>query len=376
MGDCVSILQVVKLPLSLVCPDRGIGRVGSVAFAGFCCRFRMNSRQSPLYLSFSLGAWFSTQVRISVFFPVLIVLLGLKFGLHLGLVFGGLLFVTVLLHEFGHVTAARLTGGSADEILIWPLGGLAFVQPAGTFGSRFLTSAAGPMVNLMLCIVTFPAVYWSDHTADAINPFVMPAVEFGSETVSSLFVLLFAASWLQLLVNLIPVYPLDGGRMLQSCLALRWDSQTTTTIYIYVGFACAFVMMIVGLVSEAAIWLVIVGALVLVLNMQEYQQMNTGEAYDESFMGYDFSQGYTSLERSDPAARSHEPRPSFFQRWKAKRRAEKLKRQQQKELDAERQLDAILEKLHLHGFDSLTEAEKRELNRASTRYREREKPPE
>ncbi|MCH7765652.1 MAG: M50 family metallopeptidase [Acidobacteria bacterium] len=55
-----------------------------------------------------------------------------------------ILFVVVLVHEFGHCFGARYTGGEADEILIWPLGGLAYASPPHNAKAHMITTVAGP----------------------------------------------------------------------------------------------------------------------------------------------------------------------------------------------------------------------------------------
>src|SRR4051794_15758186 len=64
----------------------------------------------------------------------------------------GLLFIIVLLHEFGHVFGARWVEGDAQEVLLWPLGGLAFVEVPHTPRANFIASAAGPAVNFLICL--------------------------------------------------------------------------------------------------------------------------------------------------------------------------------------------------------------------------------
>src|ERR1019366_10694318 len=64
------------------------------------------------------------------------------------------LFLIVLLHEFGHALACRQVGGQADEIVLWPLGGIAFVSPPPRPGALLWSIAAGPLVNLVLVPVT------------------------------------------------------------------------------------------------------------------------------------------------------------------------------------------------------------------------------
>src|SRR5205085_1678760 len=68
------------------------------------------------------------------------------------------LFVIVLLHEFGHSLACRQTGGTADQIVLWPLGGIAFVNPPRRPGAVLWSIAAGPLVNVVLLPVFFIAV--------------------------------------------------------------------------------------------------------------------------------------------------------------------------------------------------------------------------
>ena len=60
------------------------------------------------------------------------------------------LFGLVLLHEFGHALACRQVGGQADRILLWPLGGVAFVNPPQRPGAMLWSIAAGPLVNVVL----------------------------------------------------------------------------------------------------------------------------------------------------------------------------------------------------------------------------------
>ena len=76
----------------------------------------MKNRRSPFLWSISIGTLFATQVRVSVFFPLLALILWYRLdGLEFALIFCGILFLSVLLHEFGHVLAARLTGGLGDD---------------------------------------------------------------------------------------------------------------------------------------------------------------------------------------------------------------------------------------------------------------------
>jgi hypothetical protein len=82
-------------------------------------------------------------------------------------------------------------------------------------------------------------------------------------------------------------------------------------------------------------------------------------------VGYDFSQGYTSLEREAPPRR----RPSFWQRWLQKRAAERLRRELAEREGEENRMDMLLEKVQREGLQALTDEERRFLTRVSARYR-------
>src|SRR5450631_1292574 len=72
------------------------------------------------------------------------------------------LFLIVLLHEFGHALACRQVGGTANQIVLWPLGGVAYVDPPPRPGATLWSIAAGPLVNVALLPVLIGAVYFGD----------------------------------------------------------------------------------------------------------------------------------------------------------------------------------------------------------------------
>ena len=68
------------------------------------------------------------------------------------------LFGIVLVHEFGHALACRSVGGKADTILLWPLGGVAYVDPPQRPGATLWSIAAGPLVNVVLAPILYAAL--------------------------------------------------------------------------------------------------------------------------------------------------------------------------------------------------------------------------
>ena len=117
------------------------------------------------------------------------------------------LFAIVLLHEFGHALACRQTGGIADRIVLWPLGGIAFVNPPRRPGAMLWSIAAGPLVNVLLLPILSIAI-----VLVPLGPEVEP---------TNLALFLWHVWWINLgllIFNILPVYPLDGGQILRSLL--------------------------------------------------------------------------------------------------------------------------------------------------------------
>lgn len=335
----------------------------------------MSQNESPLYWSIPCGTWYETRVRVSVFFPLLVIVVWYRLGdLRLGLLFSAILVLSVLVHEFGHVVAARMTHGGGNEIFIWPWGGFATVQTAGTMQSRILTPAAGPIVNAVVCGITAWPIVQDGRLPELLNPLIFPLSALGTKLLLDVLILTFWANWVLFCVNLIPVYPLDGGRIVQTLLASKFGSETANELYLRIGFVVGALGMIAGLLvkqPELGIWLVLIGAVVLVLNQNEFVQIRMSDSYDDSFMGYDFSQGYTSLEKPDAGAKQR--RPGFFKRWKEKRLAERKRQMLERDAEVQQQLDVLLQKVHDSGIESLTDDERRQLKRASAHLREKDR---
>ena len=135
----------------------------------------MNERLNWMLPSVSVGRMFGAEIRVSAWFAIVPLVICPKYGILLGLTFSVLLYLSVLLHEFAHVFAARWTGGSADEIHLTPMGGIALARPgSGAYGLG-VTAAAGPAVNLLICLITFPGWYARETLWSSLNPFVRSA---------------------------------------------------------------------------------------------------------------------------------------------------------------------------------------------------------
>jgi Zn-dependent protease len=161
------------------------------------------------------------------------------------------LFSIVLLHEFGHALACRQVGGQANQIVLWPLGGVAYVAPPQRPGAMLWSIAAGPLVNVAL----FPvfSVFWYCSYLLGWPASHPDAYEF-LQTV-------WAINLGLLIFNLLPFFPLDGGQILRSLLWFlfgRANSLLIASVIGFIGVAAAAVFIALTYStgnSESAIWL-------------------------------------------------------------------------------------------------------------------------
>jgi Zn-dependent protease len=118
------------------------------------------------------------------------------------------LFIIVTLHEFGHALACRQVGGTANKIVLWPLGGVAYVDPPPRPAATLWSIAAGPLVNVVLLGISSGLALWARHVEWRL-------------TAPHAYKLLWAVCFMNLgllVFNLLPIYPLDGGQILRALL--------------------------------------------------------------------------------------------------------------------------------------------------------------
>ena len=176
----------------------------------------------------------------------------------------------------------------------------------------------------------------------------------------------FWVNWVLFLMNLLPGFPLDGGRILQSILWWRGEYRQATLTSVFVGFVVMLVCVLYAMATNSVLPVLLAWFIYDTCKRQWYVLETGGE---EPMFGYDFSQGYTSLEREQPPPAARPKKPNFIQRWLQKRAAQKLQREQEEREAEERRLDELLEKVQRDGVQSLTEEERRFLTRVSSRYK-------
>jgi Zn-dependent protease len=354
--------------------------------------------RDPLSWSFPLGRLFGINIRVHILFPFVALGLILRATYNKNgppmegawvdaalIVF--LLFVSVLLHEFGHCFAARAVNGDAQEVLLWPLGGLAYVDVPHTPRANFITTAGGPAVNFLLCLLSAVLLYFvaDKHLQPPWNPINYPgrisANEFALSTWSGeevfftpyqlppLLARLFFVNFSLFLLNVVLIgFPLDGGRLFQAILWKYVGYRQATLAAVFAGFVTMF---IVGLWSVVANELLALCLAWFIYTACKHQWLVLETGGEDSVFGYDFSQGYTSLERDQPAPPPAPRKLSWWQRWQQRRAARKLQREMENREADERRMDQLLEKISSQGMNTLTDEERRFMKQFSDRYKNR-----
>ncbi|MBX7168137.1 MAG: hypothetical protein K1X74_17510 [Pirellulales bacterium] len=331
--------------------------------------------------SLSLGRWAGLGLRIHVSFLLFAVL-----ALYLSsrdpqrdlvlyaLSALGVLLLSVLLHELAHAVAARRLGGRADQIILWPLGGLSWITVPVLPQLELLMWLAGPVANLTICVVLLPGVFFAQLSpATVLNP-LSPPVPVGSLTGPDILALVFWINWTLLIANCLPAAPLDGGRVLRELLRPKLGYRSAVLVVTRVAQVTAVSMGVLGVLLHeryqfAWLPLVLCGIFLFFSAKQEFERYRERDSDDNAF-GYDFSQGYTSLERSfEPPARAKGPGP--IRAWLERRRDEQQRRRRELEALEDRRVDDILARLSETGMDALSPDDRALLNRASKRYRNR-----
>lgn len=332
----------------------------------------MNERLNWMLPSVPVGRLFSTDVRVSAWFAIVPLVVCPKYGMTLGLTFTVLLYFSVLLHEFAHVFAARLTGGSADEIHLTPIGGVALVHPGHGSYALGLTAAAGPALNLVVCLLVFPGWYARETLWSSLNPLVLPISELNPGAIwRDLGLLLFTVNWIGLLVNLLPVVPLDGGQILRALLSSKIHPELVNRTALHAGLFVAVIILILGAAFDLS-QVVLIGTFVLTVNIIQLFQEEIGDSTYDSGFGSDFSSGYESRETSNPVSMQN-VKLGPIQRWRERRRMRREQQDRIRRSEAEQQLDTLLAKVHDQGLHSLSENEKKLLRSCSELLQKRGK---
>ena len=335
--------------------------------------------------SLSLGRWGGVHVRVHALF-LLVALTAIFLAsrepemLGPALLGVGILFVSVLIHELGHVISARRMGSSVEQIVIGPLGGMVPIGQIQDPQRDMLIALAGPVANMLVWLAVSPAIFLqqSDLLFGLLkNPFHPQSLMDGGELWLTALKLTCWINWVLVLVNFLPAFPLDGGRVLRAIFWPAFEFRAASLAVSRVGKVTALALCAVAWLIDdpkpnmaVPAWfpLGLLAMYIFFNSRQESERIEEHEVEDDLF-GYDFSQGYTSLEQPHPPSKFS---MSGFRLWLEKRRMAKERRRKEVEADEERRVDGILARLHSEGMNALSAEERALLDRVSARYRNRQ----
>jgi Zn-dependent protease len=253
-----------------------------------------------------------------------------------GLVHTVILYGLVLIHEFSHVTAAWIRGRPTRYIVLTPLGGAAVIDGAmGGPGMEAEVAFAGPASNLVLLAVSVALIGVFGYPRVWYGPGLFPALAFA-----------FHANVAQALFNLLPAFPLDGGRILRALLSWRRGERAGTRLAARIGEAMGVALIGFGIwIMGTAGWVLAgIGVLNIIACETAIKYLDLGFGVYEQ----------TAWPRVAPSVDK-------------RRRA--LEKKAQEDAELERQLDLVLDKVSRKGLGSLNRREKSILKKASKKFR-------
>ena len=346
----------------------------------------------------SLGRWFGTTVRVHVLLILFVATRLLWSAIALAAegklqnlsqtaCWLGLLLIALAIHELAHAAVAAWLDCDQEEVHLWPLGNLVGPPHRPRSGEHFWVAAAGPLTSGAIFLITAiglnlfagAQVVWypfGNTGADIGAPWVQGAL---ARPLSRVWLIGWFGylNWVLTLANLLPALPFDGGRMLRAILnSTSVVSPRDNPYAFYAARAFVLILGFAGLMRLVSgrsdgVTLLVMAFTIEYMVRVEAHLLEEGGYFDDGVFGYDFSEGYTSLESG--AAKVRPRRESALKRWRRRRSDLRRQRRMAREAAEERRMDEILEKIHREGRPALTEEENRFLVRVSTRYRNRTK---
>ncbi len=181
-----------------------------------------------------------------------------------------LLFICVLLHELGHSLMARRYGIATRDIILSPIGGLARLEFIPKIPiQEFMIAIAGPMVNVILSGLSF-LILFANKVAPSFNmeswvdqPGPIATLQF-----------MFWMNGILFAFNLIPAFPMDGGRILRALLSIRLGYNSATRIATAIGKILAVIIFIYAILNQQFV-LTLITAFVFITAHQEFLNLKT-----------------------------------------------------------------------------------------------------
>ncbi len=212
------------------------------------------------------GTYFGIPVRIHFTFPLILLVFGAQAWMNgtpadavraVGLILA--VFLCVVLHEYGHSLQIRRYGIQVRDILLLPIGGMARAERLPEKPHQeFLVAIAGPAVNFVIAAILFAIIYLRS------DPVIL-----GDDFVTNLFFINIVLG----VFNLIPAFPMDGGRILRGFLAMKFSYLRATRYARVVGQIIALLFVVIGFMNSAFIMLPVIAVFIFFGAMNEEQMI-------------------------------------------------------------------------------------------------------
>jgi Zn-dependent protease len=296
-----------------------------------------------------------------------------------GFIASGILLLSLLLHELGHGVVAWRLGGSVDLVMLGPLGGMRLPSVPREPHREVIVALAGPLVHFFaLLALGPPLILMRVNLGNLLLHPLYPAGMLTGPLPIVAMKMAFWFNWLLLVLNLTPVSALDGGRALRSILwpvmgyrgAVRTVSRSGMMISLILCILAVVLREPENNLQVVPTWLplVLLALYFFFSSQQEVQSLDEEDQEDDLF-GYDFSQGFSSLEQPSAGSRGRQRGP--MRRWLQQRQEMKERRLRELEAEEERRVDDVLIRVKEIGIEGLSPEDRSLLHRVSARYRNR-----
>jgi len=208
------------------------------------------------------------------------------------------IFACVVLHELGHSLMAKRYGVAVKSITLLPIGGVASLEEIPEDPKKeLLIAIAGPSVNLIIAGILF-LILWAG------GRLTIPAgaESFQKLAESSFLYRLLSVNLFLLVFNIIPAFPMDGGRVLRALLSLKMDRVTATSIAASIGQILAIGFAFLGLLSNP--FLIVIALFVYLGAQFEAQQVRTGSILADHKVRDVLMHHYTPLNEHETLAKA------------------------------------------------------------------------
>ena len=265
--------------------------------------------------SLSFSTLMGVSVRFHLSLLIFLVVVALNWLGWPGVVLSAAMLLALLIHELGHALTTIAVGGRLEEIILWPLGSLRGPRLHQRPIESTLVLLGGPALNLVVCLLLLPLLHWSgDLSVDIWHPLMIEPFWKGTASLGTYLAFAFKANYWLALLNLLPLYPLDGGRMIREMISVKTSQFQATFVTVIIGGVGGFVMFSLALWYHQ-VWIAVVGAFVIYTCLKRHRELELLADNQENEFGYDFSEGYTSLERSMTPSPAMSHPPTLGQTW-------------------------------------------------------------